>query len=291
MASGVVHTPTAQSRGRRPRACAFSLIGLWARSIGCASAPHFEYRLDAPCDDVAGTRAWGSTHVSHWKCGSRCLRARLADGWSRLRGGGVLLVGDRERDQLRGRLRGFDERAGPRHRRRCCRDGQQLRLRRRVRRGQPGGDGRGDFVSWFIDTDDNVATGSQSGFRGADHVLGRLPNGYVGLSRYNASTGRYDVVKEGFPLGEFGGGVHLSDFDASPGVTFRVAGGNSWTSTSGAAYFDFAPNNGTVGFGVQFASASGPESGPVQPTQPQSPVEQVPTPGQDPIRTGPTVTD
>ncbi len=150
----------------------------------------------------------------------------------------------------------------------------------------------GDFLSWFINTDDNLATGLPSGFPGADHVLGRLPNGYVGLSRYNAATGSYDIVKDGFPLGEFGAGVHLSDFNASPGVTFRVAGGSSWTSPSGASYYDFAPETGTVGFGVQFVSASGPGSGPAQPIQPQQPVEeQVPTPGQDPFRNGPTLTD
>lgn len=150
----------------------------------------------------------------------------------------------------------------------------------------------GDFLSWFIDTDDNLTTGSPSGFRGADHALGRLPNGYVGLSRYNSATGSFDVVKEGFPLGEFGAGVHLSDFDASPGVTFRVAGGSSWRSPSGASYFDFAPNTGTIGFGVNFLSASGPGAAPVQPGQPQQPVEEhVPTPGEDPIRNGPTLTD
>ena len=158
----------------------------------------------------------------------------------------------------------------------------------------------GDFVGWFIDTDDNRATGSQTGFPGADHAIGRLANGYVDLSRYSAATDSFETVREGFPLGEFGAGVSLSDFDASPQVTFRVAGASLWMDPYGGAYFDFAPEAGTIGFGVQFASASSPGSAPVQPTQPtqpaqpvqpQQPAQQVPAPGQDPIRTTPTVID
>src|SRR4051812_37920875 len=34
----------------------------------------------------------------------------------------------------------------------------------------------GDFVSWYLDTDNNAATGSQSGFKGADLAIGRLGN-------------------------------------------------------------------------------------------------------------------
>lgn len=126
-----------------------------------------------------------------------------------------------------------------------------------------------DFLSWFIDIDNNPGTGSSSGFEGADFAIGRLGSGFVGVSRYDAATGGFESVGQGQALGPFGAQVNLSGFNANPQTTLTVAGGSSWTSSSGERYNDWAPDIGLApfAFGLRF-SATGPTQVPVAPTAP-----------------------
>jgi hypothetical protein len=115
-----------------------------------------------------------------------------------------------------------------------------------------------DFLSWFIDVDNNLGTGSQSGYRGADYAIGRLGSGFSGLLKYSAATASFETYKTIPSSGSFGAQAALADLDASPG-TFTVAGGSSWDGVYGS-YFDFAPEPGAaaVPFSVQFSSVAPP---------------------------------
>ena len=131
----------------------------------------------------------------------------------------------------------------------------------------------GDFIGWFVDTDNNAATGLSSGFAGADYALGRLPSGFSSLSRYNAATGSWEHVKEAVPTGAFGVRTNVGDFESATSTTFTVAGAASWDGAYDS-YYDFAPEPGSapVLFGVQFSSTapapSPPPPPPPAPTQP-----------------------
>ena len=139
----------------------------------------------------------------------------------------------------------------------------------------------GDFLSWFVNTDNDTATGSSFGFTGADYVIGRLPSGFVGVGRYSAATGTFELMSEGQPSGAFGARAHLGGFDPSTGTTFRVAGGASWTSSAtGNSYHDFAPNPGLAPapFAVHFTASAPPPPAPLPSPSPQPAPQPQPAP-------------
>jgi hypothetical protein len=125
-----------------------------------------------------------------------------------------------------------------------------------------------DFLGWFINSDNSLSTGSQAGFEGADYAVGRLSSGSSTLLKYNPATGKFETYKVAQPSGAFGVQTALSDYDATQGATFAIAGASSWDGAYDT-YFDFAPNVGLppATFQVQFASQVAPTS-PAPPSQP-----------------------
>ena len=114
-----------------------------------------------------------------------------------------------------------------------------------------------DFMGWFIDTDGNAATGSQSGFTGADYAIGRTDTG-AALTKYNPASGKWEAVKAVGTVGDFGAQASLNDLATTSGATMKVAGAGSWTSSStGNEYMDFVPDVGqaAVPFTPVFAAA------------------------------------
>lgn len=144
----------------------------------------------------------------------------------------------------------------------------------------------GDFISWFLDSDGNTATGSPGGFHGADYAVGRLASGYTALSRYNPASGSFETVKQLTPAGVYGAALSVSDLGAGSGATMTIASGSVWTSSStGNSYYDFAPDAGQppVGFAVVFSDAPPPAPAPA-PAPPPAPAP-TPAPAPQPVPT------
>lgn len=99
----------------------------------------------------------------------------------------------------------------------------------------------GDFYGWFINADNNSATGPQSGFVGAEYAIGLSDSGVANLSYWNGST--YVNAGSASRIGSFAVSTALSSIGAAPGVPISVAGGASWTY-GGDSYYDFAPDPG-----------------------------------------------
>ncbi|HWH43438.1 MAG TPA: PASTA domain-containing protein [Thermoleophilaceae bacterium] len=138
--------------------------------------------------------------------------------------------------------------------------------------------GQNDFLAWFIDSDGNAGTGSQSGFRGADHSVGRLDSGFTGLSRYNPGTGQFEFVRQVSPSGPFGAFFSLNDIAAVNGAVGTVAGGASWEGTYDT-YYDWAPEPGQAPYPFTWAfsdSAPPPPPPPPAPPAPPAPAPQSP---------------
>jgi hypothetical protein len=98
-----------------------------------------------------------------------------------------------------------------------------------------------EFYGWFINTDNNVATGSQYGFPGADYAVALDGTGATDLSRWNGS--KFATVKAIARAGAFGVATTLDDLFAVSGTPITTAGGASW---SGAYddYYDWIPEPG-----------------------------------------------
>lgn len=99
----------------------------------------------------------------------------------------------------------------------------------------------GEFYYWFIDTDNNSATGAGGGFPGADVAVGLLDDGFAALSAWNGSqfAGGVQLAR----TETFGASARLSQLGANSGVPIRTAGGGSWTaSNSGNKYDDWVPD-------------------------------------------------
>src|SRR4051794_24500169 len=136
---------------------------------------------------------------------------------------------------------------------------------------QPFGMLSSDFLSWFIDTDGNAATGARTAFAGADYAIGRTDT-TAALLKYNAVTDGFDVVKSLTTFGDFGASVNLNDVNAISGARMTVAGAGSWTSPStGSKFYDWVPDVGqpATAFTASFTGAL---------AQPVAPVVTTPAP-------------
>jgi hypothetical protein len=99
----------------------------------------------------------------------------------------------------------------------------------------------GEFYSWFIDSDNNDATGSQGGFVGADYSIGMSDDGIPMLLRWNGTNWVDGVTIS--RAGTFGARASLNQIGAASGRTIWFSGGASWTSpATDIDYFDFIPS-------------------------------------------------
>lgn len=116
----------------------------------------------------------------------------------------------------------------------------------------------GDFYAWFVDVDNNPATGSQTGFIGADAALGLLgSSGYAALSAWNGAS--FVTLGATPRAGAFGVSVSLDRLAAANGVPLYTEGGASWTGPSSTAYDDWIPEIGLLGLSVvPFFSTAAP---------------------------------
>lgn len=100
-----------------------------------------------------------------------------------------------------------------------------------------------EFYGWFINTDNNSATGSQSGFNGADYAVGLSASGSAGLLRWNGSE--FASVKPITRTGAFAVTTTIDDLFAASGTPITTAGGASWTGTYDT-YHDWIPEPGAA---------------------------------------------
>lgn len=126
---------------------------------------------------------------------------------------------------------------------------------------RPGGLGVGDFLAWYIDSDDDRSTGQSSGFTGADYVVSVLSTGFANLSRY--SSGKLVNVKQ-VSYDAFGVTIPLSDLSAGADSTLGIYASASYKSESGESYYDFAPEAGTPAFSFRIGSVATPTSTPAK---------------------------
>ena len=98
-----------------------------------------------------------------------------------------------------------------------------------------------EFYSWFINTDNNTATGSQLGFPGADYAVGLAGSGTAGLSRWNGA--QFVSVKSIARAGTFAVAATLDDLFAASGTPITTAGGASWSGVYDD-YYDWLPDSG-----------------------------------------------
>lgn len=98
-----------------------------------------------------------------------------------------------------------------------------------------------DFYSWFINTDNNAATGSSLGFIGADYAVALSGTGGTNLSRWNGS--QFSTVKPITRAGTFAVETTLDDLFAVSGTPITTAGGAFWSGTYDD-YFDWIPEPG-----------------------------------------------
>src|SRR4051812_40693283 len=109
---------------------------------------------------------------------------------------------------------------------------------------QPFGMLSGDFLGWFLNTDNSASTGSRTGFAGSDFAIGRKDTS-AALLKYNPVTDGFDVVKVLPTAGDFGATVNLNDLGATGAATMTIAGAASWTSPStGNSFNDWVPDIG-----------------------------------------------
>ncbi|MBJ7458264.1 MAG: PASTA domain-containing protein [Thermoleophilaceae bacterium] len=96
----------------------------------------------------------------------------------------------------------------------------------------------GDFYTWFINTDNNAATGSPLGFTGADYAVALSATGATNLSRWNGS--QFASVKAIARAGTFAVATTLDDLFAVSGTPITTAGGAFWSGVYDD-YFDWIP--------------------------------------------------
>lgn len=137
-----------------------------------------------------------------------------------------------------------------------------------------------DFLGWFVDLDGNTATGSQTGFRGSDVALGRNASGMAAFSTYNASTASFVTTGSATTVGTWGAQVDLAPLAPFGVHAMTVAGGSSYTGSSGASYYDWAPDIGAspLGFIGSLASYVAPLPAPAAPAVAPTPVVAAPVP-------------
>jgi hypothetical protein len=101
-----------------------------------------------------------------------------------------------------------------------------------------------DSLTWFIDTDGNVATGSSLGFHGADYAMIRSGSGGTLLTRYSSATASFVGAGYPAPSGEFAVTVDLTQITPFGQHAMTVAGGAGWKSSGGTTYYDWVPEPG-----------------------------------------------
>lgn len=142
-----------------------------------------------------------------------------------------------------------------------------------------------DFLSWFVNTDGNVATGSNRGFAGADIAIGRLGTGNAYVSRWNPATASFGSTTVVGSSGTFGATVDLSTLVPLTPVGMTVAGGTSWTGPTGTTYYDWVPNPGAapLPFTVSLGLAPDPTPIPTPAPAPVAPPVTAPAPTPVPV--------
>lgn len=114
----------------------------------------------------------------------------------------------------------------------------------------------GEFYSWFIDSDNSDATGTQGGFTGADYSIGMFDDGNPLLMRWNGTDWADGVAIS--RSGTFGASASLNQIGAASGRTIWFAGGASWTSpATDISYFDFVPESTWIGLNPVFPAPGG----------------------------------
>lgn len=148
----------------------------------------------------------------------------------------------------------------------------------------------GDFLSWFIDTDGNAATGIRSGYVGADYAVARTAAG-AAILRYDAVAEDFDTPTALLPVGQFGAQLDLSAVSGLGARAITIAGASSWKSGStGTTYYDWVPNPGLPAFSVpvNLAVPTPPPAPAPTPVAPPAPAP-TPTPAPAPVTTGSVV--
>lgn len=108
----------------------------------------------------------------------------------------------------------------------------------------------GDFFGWFLNTDGNAATGSPSGFTGADLAIARGP-GAAQLLPWSASTAQFVDGPSIATAGLFGVAFTLDGYVPYGPRTVTIAGAASWTNAStGSRFYDWAPEPGLAPFAI-----------------------------------------
>lgn len=103
----------------------------------------------------------------------------------------------------------------------------------------------GDSYFWFINSDNNTATGVPLGFTGADFAVYSAPGFTSELVIYEPLSKAWIKVKDVARTSDFGVSLNLSELNATPGALV-VGGGASWENLYDPeprlAWYDFAPD-------------------------------------------------